>query len=176
MEYTQSVKIEDNTFCMFGEDLLKGEGYITIPNTYNPDTQLDTFRKHFEDTEDFGYCWEGIKSENYPPATDILEPGERYPLKLIPLSGEVSLDTAIAFQRKNNALVTGIYGSTAMYMFKPELLPKRGFAISLDYSDNLHRHWNVRVDRNSIKHSFFAVHGKAMLEATNVLVCFGRVL
>ncbi len=151
---------------------------LTVPSDYNHDKQIDQSAKKAKKEKTTYYYNDALTSKNYAKATNKLEPGKTYKVKLFPILSNISSDDCMAFLRKQNAILTGGQGATLLYDLHKDQLPKGKWAISFDEKDALwedadgHRRVPYVSARTDGGFRFYLAYWLGDWGSVGVLVCF----
>lgn len=110
---------------------------FTVPSDYKHDSQLDTFvkkTKKLKNTNDFN---DALTSENFAKATNELESGKTYKVKIFPILAKVTSEDCINFLEKKNTILVGAQGITLLQEKKSDVFPKGKWTVSFDEKDAL---------------------------------------
>jgi hypothetical protein len=108
-----------------------------VPADYKHDSQLDTFAEKTKKLSTT-YCFnDNLSSKNFVKATNKLEPGKTYKVKIFPILSRVSSEDCMNFLAKQNAIFVGGQGLTLLQENKPEEFPKGKWTVSFDKKDTL---------------------------------------
>lgn len=110
---------------------------VIVPADYDHDTQIDTFGKRVRKEKTTYYYNDDFTSKNFAKATNKLEPGKKYRVKLFPVLETVTSIDCMNFLRKQNAILAGGQGVTLVYDQAKDKLPKDKWAVSFDEKDAL---------------------------------------
>jgi hypothetical protein len=153
---------------------------LTVPSDYDHDKQIDQSRKKAKKERTTHYYNDALISKNFANATNKLEAGKAYKVKLFPfpILSNISSDDCMAFLRKQNAVLVGGQGSTLLYDLHKDKLPKGKWSISFDAQDAL---WQdaegyCRIPclhaRTNGDFEFFLYPWDGDWNSDSVLVCF----
>jgi hypothetical protein len=132
------MEVVKKKFHQFGDDVLNGKGTFTVPDNYNHDTQVDDFGKKTCKLKSTYYYNNDLTSKNFAKATNKLQPGKTYAIKMFPLlEGGISNEDCLAFLESNNAILVGAQGVTALQANQPEIFPTGKYTVSFDEKDAL---------------------------------------
>ncbi len=111
---------------------------FTVPVNYDHDTQIDSSGKNAKNVPSPSYYYnDDLTSKNFANATNKLEPGKTYTVKIFPILTTVDSDSCVNFLRKQNAILVGGQGTTLVYDLAKEQLPKNKSTVSFDKKDAL---------------------------------------
>jgi hypothetical protein len=110
---------------------------LTVPEDYNHDTQIDAFGKKTKKLKNTYYYNDDFTSENFANASNKLQPGKTYKVKIFPILETVASEDCMAFLRKQNAILVGGQGLTLTQDLKKDEFPIGKGTISFDEKDNL---------------------------------------
>lgn len=109
---------------------LTGTFEITVPEGYDHDTHLDSFRKTHE--QEFYYYNPAITDKNYGNATTKLVPGRRFLVKVFQIKEWVSSDDCLDLLKSRKAVLVGAQGVSLAYEQCKDKLPVARWSISFD--------------------------------------------
>ena len=121
----------------FGANLLDPKHTFTVPADYNHDTQVDVFGKKTRKLKSTYYYNDELTSKNFANATNKLESGKTYAIKMFPISETVKSEDCLAFLASNNATLVGAQGLTALQNDQPDIFPTGKYTVSFDEKDAL---------------------------------------
>ncbi len=108
-----------------------------VPADYKHDTQLDTFAKKTKKLKTI-YCFnDALTSENFAKATNKLEVGKKYRVRIFPILSQVSSDDCMTFLKKQGAILVGGQGVTLLQAEKADEFPVGKWTVSFDEKDAL---------------------------------------
>ncbi|MSU44731.1 hypothetical protein EXS45_00935 [Candidatus Nomurabacteria bacterium] len=110
---------------------------FTVPADYVHDTQLDTFAKKTKKLKTTYYFNDELNSKNFAKATNKLEPGKTYKVKIFPILGTVTSEDCMSFLAKQNAIRVGGQGITLLQDQKADEFPVSKYTVSFDQKDAL---------------------------------------
>ena len=110
---------------------------FTVPSDYKHDTQLDTFAKKTKKLKTTYYFNDALTSANFAKATNKLEPGKTYKVKIFPILATVTSEDCMLFLKKQNAILVGGQGITVLQDQKPDEFPIDKWTISFDEKETL---------------------------------------
>ncbi len=119
----------------FGPALVEFE--MTVPADYNHDKQIDDFRKRVKKQKTTYYYNDALTSKNFAKATNKLEPGKTYKVKIFPILSTVTSGDCTTFLSKQNAILVGAQGETLVYDLHADKFPKGKYTVSFDEKDSL---------------------------------------
>ena len=127
---------------------------VTVPDSYDHATRLDTFAVAHKSEFCYGYN-SNITDANYSKATVQLTPGRKFQVKVFGIkSGEVvTSDDCLVKLCSEKAVLVGAQGASLAYEQGKDKLPKGKWSVSFDEKDALWYdgvyHWVPFVDRRS---------------------------
>lgn len=110
---------------------------FTVPADYVHDTQLDTFAKKTKKLKTTYYFNDELTSKNFAKATNKLEPGKTYKVKIFPILETVTSEDCMSFLAKQNAILVGGQGITLLQDQKADEFPVGKYTVSFDQKDAL---------------------------------------
>jgi len=110
---------------------------FTVPSDYKHDTQLDTFAKKTKKLKTTCYFNDALTSANFAKATNKLEPGKTYKVKIFPILERVTSEDCMTFLKKQGAILVGGQGITLLQANKPDEFPIGKWTVSFDEKDAL---------------------------------------
>lgn len=110
---------------------------FTVPANYKHDSQLDTFAKKTKKLSTTHYFNNALTSSNFAKATNKLEPGKTYKVKIFPILSQVSSEDCMTFLEKQNAILVGGQGITLLQDHKAGKFPVGKYTVSFDQKDAL---------------------------------------
>ncbi|MDB5188534.1 MAG: hypothetical protein JWM92_132 [Candidatus Nomurabacteria bacterium] len=110
---------------------------LTVPADYNHDKQVDQFAKKVRKEKTTYHYNDALSSKNFANATNKLEAGKTYTVKIFPIMSAISSEACLAFLRKQNAILAGAHGMTLVYNLHKDQLPKGKWSISFDEKEAL---------------------------------------
>lgn len=110
---------------------------FTVPSDYKHNTQLDTFVKKTKKLKTTYYFNDALTSANFAKATNKLEPGKTYKVKIFPILATVTSEDCIGFLAKQNAILVGGQGVTLLQNQKADEFPVGKYTVSFDQKDAL---------------------------------------
>lgn len=114
---------------------------ITVPEDYDHNTQLESFRKEY--LRVFDVCEKQISDKNLAKVTDKLGPGKKYKVEIFRTISAVYPEDELAFLKKKKALLVGAQGLSLFWQLKKNelsVLLRPGMEIiSVDERDALIR-------------------------------------
>ena len=119
----------------FGPALKEFE--FTVPTDYHHDTQIDTFAAKTKLLPTTYYFNNNLTSSNFAKATNKLEPGKTYRVKIFPILSRVSSEDCMTFLEKQNGILVGGQGITLLQDNKPDEFPVGKYTVSLDKKEAL---------------------------------------
>ena len=87
---------------------------FTVSADYVYDTQLDTFAKKTKKLKTTYYFNDALTSANFAKATNKLEPGKTYRVRVFPILQTVTSDDCMTFLKKQGAILVGGQGITLL--------------------------------------------------------------
>jgi hypothetical protein len=119
----------------FGAALMEFD--LTVPANYNHDKQIDDFYKRVKKEKTTYYYNDAFTSKNFANATNKLEPGKTYTVKIFPILSTVTSDDCLNFLGKQEAILVGGQGQTLVYDIHKDKFPKGKYTVSFDKKDSL---------------------------------------
>ncbi len=110
---------------------------ITVPNDYKHENQINTFAKKVKKLETTNYYNDDFTDENFTKATNKLEPGKTYIVKIHPILQTVQSEDCMLFLKKQNSILVGGQGISLIYELNKEAFPKGKYTVSFDEKDAL---------------------------------------
>jgi hypothetical protein len=110
---------------------------LTVPGDYDDPTQIDQFGKKARALKTTHYYNNALTSQNFANATNKLQPGKTYTVKIFPILSQVSSEDSLAFLRKQKAILVGGQGLTLAQELKGEEFPKGKWTVSFDEKEAL---------------------------------------
>lgn len=110
---------------------------FTLPSDYKHDTQLDIFAKKTKKLKTTYYFNDALTSANFAKATNKLEPGKTYKVKIFPILATVTSEDCMNFLAKQNAILVGGQGVTLLQDNKADEFPVGKWTVSFDEKDAL---------------------------------------
>jgi hypothetical protein len=110
---------------------------FTVPADYKHESQLDTFAKKTKKLKTTYYFNDELTSSNFAKATNKLEPGKTYKVKIFPILSQVSSEDCMTFLGKQNAILVGGQGITLLQDHKADEFPVGKYTVSFDQKDAL---------------------------------------
>lgn len=110
---------------------------FTVPADYKHDTQLDTFAKKTEKLKTTYYFNDDLNSKNFAKATNKLEPGKKYRVRIFPILSTVTSEDCMTFLKKQRAILVGGQGVTLLQDKKADEFPVGKHTVSFDEKDAL---------------------------------------
>lgn len=113
---------------------------ITVPVDYNHDNQVDLSVAKAEEQNTVYFRLDGFSSQSFARATNKLEPGKTYWVKIFPILSAVNAvdgEDCLAFLRKQRAILAGGQGITLVYDLQKERLPAGKYIVSFDKKEAL---------------------------------------
>ena len=105
---------------------------FTVSADYVYDTQLDTFAKKTKKLKTTYYFNDALTSANFAKATNKLEPGKTYRVRVFPILQTVTSDDCMTFLKKQGAILVGGQGITLLQVNKPNEFPVSKWTVSFD--------------------------------------------
>ena len=122
---------------------------ITVPLDYNHDTQIDQFGEKTKKLKTTYYYNDALTSKNFAKATNKLQPGKTYKVKIFPILATVKSEDCMTFLGKQNAILVGGQGVTLVQDLKKEELPLDKWTVSFDERESL---WKDSGGRHRVPH------------------------
>jgi len=120
----------------FGQAIKEFE--FTVPADYKHESQLDTFAKKTKKLKTTYYFNnDDLTSSNFAKATNKLEPGKTYKVKIFPILSQVSSEDCMTFLGKQNAILVGGQGITLLQDHNADEFPVGKYTVSFDQKDAL---------------------------------------
>jgi len=110
---------------------------FTVPADYKHDTQLDTFAKKIKKLRTTYYFNDALTSANFAKATNKLEPGKTYRVRIFPILETVTSEDCMTFLKKQGAILVGGQGITLLQDGKSDQFPVSKWTVSFDEKDAL---------------------------------------
>lgn len=110
---------------------------FTVPGDYKHDTQLDTFAKKTKKLKTTYYFNSDLTSNNFAKATNKLEPGKTYKVKIFPVLATTTSEDCMSFLAKQSAILVGGQGVTLLQDQKVDEFPVGKYTVSFDQKDTL---------------------------------------
>ena len=110
---------------------------FTVPPDYQHDTQLDTFAEKTKRLKTTYYFNDGLTSKNFAKATNKLEPGKTYRVRIFPVLETVTSEDCMTFLKKQGAILVGGQGVTLLQDQKADEFPVGKWTVSFDEKDAL---------------------------------------
>jgi hypothetical protein len=110
---------------------------ITVPIGYNHDIQIDASAEKVKKEKTTHYYNSNLKSKNFSKATNKLESGKTYKIKIFPILATVKSEDCVAFLEKQNAILVGGQGMMLAYDLSKDQLPKKKWTASFDKKEAL---------------------------------------
>ncbi len=110
---------------------------FTVPADYKHDTQLDTFAKKTKKLPTTYYFNDDLNSKNFAKATNKLEPGKKYRVRIFPILSTVTSEDCMTFLKKQGAILVGGQGVTLLQDQKADEFPVGKWTVSFDEKDAL---------------------------------------
>jgi hypothetical protein len=158
----------------FGPALIEFE--LTVPKDYKHNSRLDAFAKQNK-KKFYGYNSD-ITDKNFAKATNKLEPGKTFKVKIFPILATVSSKDCMAFLKTQRAILVGAQGVSLAWESNKEQFPVGKGTASFDEKDALWQgsfgdHRVPRVFRFSDGDFHFGLGGFGDgWDGGNVLLCF----
>jgi hypothetical protein len=108
-----------------------------VPTDYDHNTCIDKFGKRVKKEKTTYYYNDAFTSKNFANATNKLEPGKTYKVKIFPILSTVTSDDCMNFLGKQEAILVGGQGETLVYDLHKDKLPKGKYTVSFDKKDAL---------------------------------------
>ena len=131
----------------FGAPLIDFE--LTVPTDYNHDTQIDTFAAKTKKLLTTHYFNKNLTSSNFAKATNKLEPGKKYRVRIFPILSTVSSVDCVIFLKKQGAILVGGQGVTLLQDQKADEFPVGKWTVSFDEKDAL---WESAAGHHMVSH------------------------
>lgn len=131
----KNTQITQTTEKRIGAAMVEFE--LTVPTDYNHDKQVDQFAKKVKKEKTTYYFNDALTSKNFANATNKLQPGKTYKVKIFPIMSAISSEDCMAFLRKQNAILVGAQGMALLYNLHKDQLPKGKWSISFDEKESL---------------------------------------
>lgn len=128
----KKLSIADNRF---GSAIKEFE--ITVPADYNHDKQIDQFGKKTKKLKNTYYYNDAFTSKNFAKATNKLEAGKTYLVKIFPILKSVTSEDCMNFLRKQRAILVGGQGLSLAQDLKKDEFPVGKWTVSFDEKDAL---------------------------------------
>ena len=134
--------VEDNPVVVSTEPtekfgLFKELGIIVVPDDYDPNTQLASFKR--KNHKKFYHYNDDISDQNFPNPSRKLEPGKKYRVRaykqIVP--GATTSEERMAFLATQGAVYTGAQGVSLVFDQKRDQLPKGYWYSSFDEKERL---------------------------------------
>lgn len=110
---------------------------FTVPSDYKHDTQLDTFAGKTKPLSTTYYFNDALTSKNFAKATNELEPGKKYRVRIFPILATVTSEDCMNFLAKQHAILVGGQGLTLLQSNKSDEFPMGKYTVSFDERDSL---------------------------------------
>ena len=110
---------------------------ITVPTDYKHENQINTFAKKVKKLKTTNYYNDDFTDENFTKATNKLEPGKTYIVKIHPILQTVQSEDCVLFLKKQNSILVGGQGLSLVYELNKEAFPKGKYTVSFDEKDAL---------------------------------------
>lgn len=110
---------------------------FTVPADYVHDTHLDTFAEKTKKLSTTHYFNDNLTSKNFAKATNKLEPGKTYRVRIFPVLQRVTSEDCLTFLKKQGAIFVGTQGLTLVQEIKPDEFPIGKWTVSFDEKDAL---------------------------------------
>lgn len=108
---------------------------VQVPLDYNPDTSLHTFREKHK--ADFEVYQSKFSDESFSEATQYLEPGKAYVVKIFQSARIYTSEEALLFYASQGALLVGAQGYVISWPRLKGSVPKGMIVVSLDKEEVL---------------------------------------
>ena len=135
---THEIKVKEKSLDVekkFGPAIKEFE--FTVPADYKHDSQLDTFAKKTKKLKTTHYFNDALTSANFAKATNKLEPGKTYKVKIFLILATVTSEDCMTFLGKHNAILVGGQGITLLQDQKADKFPVGKYTVSFDQKDAL---------------------------------------
>jgi hypothetical protein len=119
----------------FGAALVEFD--LTVPSDYDHNTCIDKFGKRVKKEKTTYYYNDAFTSKNFANATNKLEPGKTYRVKIFPILSTVTSGDCMNFLGKQEAILVGGQGETLAYDLHRDKFPKGKYTVSFDKKDAL---------------------------------------
>lgn len=113
---------------------------FTVPVDYKHDTQLDTFAKKTKKLKTTHSFNDDLSDKNFAKATNKLEPGKKYRVRIFPVLERVTSEDCMTFLKKLGAVLVGGQGVTLLQDTKADEFPVDNvgkWTVSFDEKDAL---------------------------------------
>lgn len=110
---------------------------FTVPGDYKHDTQIDTFAEKTKKLKTTYFFNDDLTSKNFAKATNKLEPGKTYKVKIFPILATVTSEDCMSFLAKQDAIIVGGQGVTLLQDQKADEFPVGKWTVSFDEKDAL---------------------------------------
>lgn len=110
---------------------------LTVPTDYDHNIQIDKFAKKKKALKTTYYYNNDLTSVNFSKATNKLEPGKSYQVKIFPILAKVSSKDCMNFLAKQNAILVGGQGITLAQELHENEFPVNKLIFSFDEKDAL---------------------------------------
>lgn len=108
---------------------------FTVPVDYKHDTQIDTFAEKTKKLKTTHYFDDALTSANLAKATNRLEPGKTYKVKIFSIPATATSEDCMTFLGKQNAILVGGQGITLLQEQKPDKFPVSKLTMSFDQKE-----------------------------------------
>ena len=113
------------------------EFQITVPTDYKHESQIDAFAQKVKGLKKTYHYNNDLTSANFAKATNKLEPGKTYLVKIHLVLKTVQSDDCMAFLKKQHSILVGGQGLTLIYELRKEEFPEGKYTVSFDEKDAL---------------------------------------
>lgn len=131
--------------------LLVDLGIITVPDDYDPSTQLARFNQKHQSDEKKSFCYydDEITDKNFPNPTRVLKPGDKLRVRAFKqvVGGMTISKERMDFLRNQKAVFVGAQGASLVFEDKRDQLPKGKWYASFDEKERL---WKDAVCRRGV--------------------------
>lgn len=110
---------------------------FTVPADYKHGTQIDTFVKKAKKLKTTRFFGNDLTSNNFAKATNKLEPGKKYRVRIFPVLQTVTSEDCITFLHKQGAILVGGQGVTLLQDQNAAAFPVGKWTVSFDEKDAL---------------------------------------
>lgn len=105
---------------------------FTVPADYVHDTQLDTFAENVRKMKSTFHFQFGLTSKNFAEATNKLEPGKTYRVRIFPVLQRATSEDCMTFLQKQGVIFVGGQGLTLLQDQKADEFPVGKWTVSFD--------------------------------------------
>lgn len=105
-----------------------------VPENYEHETQINTFKKRFEDSGSIISFSRELNDENFLKVTNRLVPGKEYRVRIFPILTVVTSSVCLEFLKEQGAVLVGAQGLTLLCDIKkaPHEFPQGKRVVSFD--------------------------------------------